>query len=247
MSRNTAPDHRSRAHFAWKVAAAIVTVASLLWVLLLLVRVWPELTAHSAQIRPLPLLIALVFGLVGAYLAFEVFVALIRLLNIADLPRRELAHLHFTSQLLKHLPGRVWGVGYQWAAGNSVGSLRTWLLINIGQMLFATFFALWGAWLVLGFSHGLQWGILALSGGVVMYVVGWITVDSRWLSRWLEMLPGKFGTTSGDVLDVIAKTPNISRTKIFVFFSATSILYYASWFLNGMGYPPLGGSAAGCS
>ena len=74
----------------------------------------------------------------------------------------------------------------------------------------------------------------------MIYISGWMAVSSRRFSNWLQMLPGRFGKLGGEVLGVIAKTSNFSRLKIFLFFSIASILYYASWFLNGMGYPPLG-------
>ena len=243
MSREFTPERRSRSRLAWKLAAAVVTVGSLAWVFWLLAAVWPDLAAHGAQIRMQPLLFGLGLSLVASYLTFEAFATLARILRISGLPRRELGHLHFTAQLLKHLPGRVWGLGYQWAAGSSVGSFGDWLLVNLAHMLLAIFFALWSVWLVLGFACGAEWGLLAVVGGGIAYVAGWLLVSSRRLSGWLEVLPGRFGKLGCGILDILARTPAPARLSVFLLFSTSSLLYYASWFLNGLAYPPLGGGS----
>ena len=240
MSRDFASEHRSRSHLAWKLVATAVTAASLVWVLWLLARVWPDLAAHSAEIRVLPLLLGMALSLLASYLTFEAFAPLVRILRISGLPRRELAHLYFTAQLLKHLPGRVWGIGYQWAAGRSAGSLGDWVLVNLGHALLATFFALWSAWLALGFSSGAAWGLLAAVGGAIAYIGGWLLVSSRRLWRWLAWLPGRIETLGRGILDILQRTPASTRLWIFVLFSSSSLFYYASWFLYGVSYPPLG-------
>lgn len=232
----------SRLRLAWKVVAIVVTGVSLAWVFWLLAQVWPSLAAHRAEIAPYPLLLGFALSFAASFLAFEAFATLAGILGITGLPRRELGHLHFTSQVLKHLPGRVWGVGYQWAAGSSAAKLGDWLLVNLAHMLLATFFALWSVWLVLAFAGRAEWGLLALTGGGAAYIIGWSVVTSRRLYNWLKLLPGAFGTVGCSLMDVLAKTPVQARMMIFLFFAANSVLYYGSWYLYGMAYAPLGGS-----
>lgn len=240
MSHNLESEHPSRSRPLWKFVAAAVTAFSLAWVLWLLAKVWPELAAHSVEIRLPLLLFGLALSLLASYVTFEAFAALVRILQISNLPRRELAHLYFIAQLLKHLPGRVWGIGYQWAAGRSAGSLGDWVLVNLGHALLATFFALWSAWVALGFSSGAKWGLLATVGGAITYVAGWLVASSSRLWRWLAWLPVRIETQARGLLDVLLRTPVSTRVWIFFLFLASSLFYYASWFLYGMSYPPLG-------
>ncbi|QBB69583.1 hypothetical protein ELE36_03860 [Pseudolysobacter antarcticus] len=244
MTEDFVSADRSSSSLVWKFAAGIVTIASLVWVAWLLVKVWPDIVEHGTQILLVPLLIGFALSLVASYLTFEAFATLVRILGISRMPRRELAHLHFTAQLLKHLPGRVWGVGYQWAAGSAAGSLGDWLWVNLAHMLLATFFALWSSSLALGFSHGLKWGALTAVIGMMGYVVGWLIVSSHRLSSWLTLLPGRFGKLSSGISATLEKAPASARVKVFLLFSVSWLFYYASWFMNGMAYPPLGPNAA---
>ncbi|MEO9115137.1 MAG: hypothetical protein ABI311_03135 [Gemmatimonadaceae bacterium] len=217
-----------------------MTIASLAWVLWLLVGIWPKIDAHKTEIRFEPLLFGLLLSLVASYLAFVVFATFANLLRISTLSRRELAHLYYTSQMLKHIPGRVWGVGYQWAAGRSAGPLGNWVLVNVGHMLLATFFALWSSAVALGFSRSQLWGLLAAVGGGSGYIAAWSLISSRRLLGWVGLLRGRFGKLSSAVVDVFSSTPISVRVKIFLFFSFSWMFYYASWFMNGLAYPPLG-------
>lgn len=241
MSRDSASIQRTRSRLVWKLVTAAVTVVSLIWILWLLVKVWPDLAAHAAEIRVAPLLSGLALSLAASWLTFEAFAMLVRMLGVSGLPRSEMAHLYFTAQLLKHLPGRVWGIGYQWAAGRAVASLGDWLLINTVHALLATFFALWSAWLALGFGHGSQWELLAATAGCFAYIAGWLLISSRRLWGWLEWLPGRIGTLGRGVLDILLRTPVSFRLWIFVLFALSSLVYYAGWFMYGASYAPLGG------
>lgn len=236
-------EHRSRspARFAWKIAATVATALSLAWVILLLAKVWPDLAARSSEIRIFPMLFGLLLSVAAAYLTFVAFETLVRILRLSTLPRRELAHLYFTAQLLKHLPGRVWGLGYQWAVGRSAGSLGDWLLVNLVHMLLATFFALWSACLALGYSREFEWGLLTTAAGGITYLAGWMLASSLRNSRPLKWLPGRIGRLSRGILEFLARTPTFARARLFVIFSISWVFYYTAWFLFGLSYPSLGG------
>ncbi|UNK48978.1 hypothetical protein MNR01_14745 [Lysobacter sp. S4-A87] len=224
---------------AWRVVAAIVTLAALVWVLLLLARAWPGLAARSNQISVWLLLLGTVVSIASSILVFEAFVAMAGVFGIRGLPHRQLAHLHFTAQLLKHLPGRVWGIGYQWIAARSAGSLGDWVRANVSHMLFAIFFALWSSWLVLGFSRGAGWGLLSLAAGLVAYWGGWLLVSRPAVTGWISRLPAAL---SDKLLaaEGLAQAPVAVRFRIFTLFAASWVLYYGAWLLYGASYPTLG-------
>lgn len=229
-----------RDRLAWRLAAVIVTIVSGVWVLVLLAQAWPALAPHLHEVRLPLLLLGLGLSIASAYLTFEAFATLVLGVGIAEMPRRQLAHLHFTGQLLKHLPGRIWGVGYQWAAGRSAGSLGDWVLANLGHMLLATFFALWSAWLALSAAKGTGWILLALVGGMTAYSIGWRLASSAALQRGIGRLPGRMGALGTKSLEMLAKIPVSARVRIFLLFCASWLLFYSAWIVFGLAYPALG-------
>jgi len=230
-----------RAHPAWKAAAAVVTTIALAWVVWMLVKIWPDLSARRSEIDLRLLAAALPLALVASWLTFLSFVALLRAFGISTLRWRELGHLYFTAQLLKHLPGRVWGIGYQWAAGGRAHSLGSWLRANIAHTLLATFFALWSSALVLGLTLGPWACVAAVAIGAVAYAGLWYCRSAMRSVRWPAWLGRRIARADGGLLDALYSVPVAARTRIFVLFAASWVAYYAAWYLNGEAYAPLGG------
>lgn len=236
-----APLAKPRGGLAWKITAGIVTALSLLWVAALLARAWPMLAARADEIQIPLLALGFVFSLVSAILTFEAFAIFVRRFQGRRLPIRQLAHLYFTAQLLKHLPGRIWGVGYQWMSGRSAGSLGDWLSANVSHMVVATFFALWSAWLVLGFASGLEWGLVALVGGLLAYAGGWALLAHPTLQRWMALPLRRLGGNGPRVLEDAVRLPVGLRVSIFLVFCTGWLFLYLAWFAYGAAYPALGG------
>jgi len=231
---------RWRSHPAWKGLAAIVTIASSAWVIWLFSGAWSTLVDRRAQIGIVPLAAGMLLAMLSSYLIFEAFATLTRARRVSSLPKRQLAHLYFTAQLLKHLPGRVWGLGYQWAGAQSNSRLVDWVLINLAHVLMSTYFALWGAFVVLGLSAAQKWGALTGAIGVVGYFGGWRVVSSETFIRFAGKLPGAVGRFVRKVCTAFAEMPASDRLRLFAFFCSGWMLYYFSWLLNGLSYPALG-------
>lgn len=236
-----APLAKPRGGLAWKITAGIVTALSLLWVAVLLARAWPMLAARADEIRIPLLALGFAFSLVSAVLTFEAFAIFVRRFQGRRLPFRELAHLYFIAQLLKHLPGRIWGVGYQWMSGRSAGTLGDWLSANVSHMAVATFFALWSAWLVLGFGHGPEWGLVAIVGGLLGYAGGWVLLAHPLLQRWMALPLRQLGGNGLRVLHDAMQFPAAMRFRVFLVFCAGWLFLYLAWFAYGAAYPGLGG------
>lgn len=229
---------RSRA--AWRLAAFLVTVAALVWVFVLLARAWPTLASRSDELRLGLLLLGVLASVLSNLLVFEAFVAVAGIFFIEGLTRRSLAHLHFTSQLLKHLPGRVWGIGYQSIAGKHAGSVGDWLLANMSHMVLAIFFAVSSAWVVLGFAEGVTCGVLASVVGLLSYWGGWALVAHRLPMQWIGRLRGRMPGHIGQALLGIGRASRFLRSRIFLLFVASSLLWYVAWLFYGAAYPELG-------
>lgn len=224
---------------AWRAAAVVVTLGSVAWVAILLAEAWPELAANIHAIRLPFLVIGLALSLASTYLTFEAFAMLAGVVGIVDMPKRQLAHLHFTGQLLKHLPGRIWGVGYQWAAGRSAGTLGNWLRVNAGHMVLASFFALWTASLVLAAAEEWTWGVAVLAGGVVAYAMGWALASSGFFSGLIQRLPGQAGKPN-TTLKILGAVPPGVRVRIFLVSCASWLMFYSAWIAFGLAYQSVG-------
>jgi glycosyltransferase 2 family protein len=236
------PTARSRARNAWKVFATVVTMVALVWVSWMLVKVWPDLSAHRSEIHFPILLLALMLAVLASHLNFLAFASVLRTFDTATMRLRELAHLYFTAQLLKHLPGRVWGIGYQWAAGGRIHSLGSWVRANIIHTMLATYFALWSAGLALGLAYGVPTGLAVAAAGAVGFALFWYCAAALHSARWVKRLPGRLGRLDGGLLEALARMPMLVRVRIFVLFALSWMLFYAAWYFNGEAYVPLGGS-----
>lgn len=229
----------ARSTTTWKILAGLVSLASLAWVFLLLMDAWPSLAEHGPQIDLSLLSIGLVLAVLASILTFLAFVSIFRASEASTLRLRELAHLYFAAQVLKHLPGRVWGIGYQWAAGRKSHSLASWLRANILHGVLATFFALWSAALVLGYGSGFALSLLTLAAGLAGYGALWKCASAiRWIARRL----GRHERLSG-LLEVLPAISIPVQAHLFVLFATSWIIYFAGWYFYGEAYQPIGGAS----
>ena len=217
----------------------VVSAISLVWVLWLLAAVWPDLAAHRRELRVSFLWEGFALSILGACSVFGAFVTLASIFGIS-LTRRDLAHFYFTGQLLKHLPGRVWGIGYQWAANPAIGSFQNWVLANLAHLLLAAYFALWIAALVLAFLHVVWSGMVVLLAGGICYSAGWRIASLLASRRWPNWIPDRLARVRDGIGASLLRASSADRSRIFVFFLVGSLLYYVSWYLYGESYPSLG-------
>jgi glycosyltransferase 2 family protein len=237
MEQKSASGRRSP---ALRVIAAIVTLGSLVAVAWLLDNAWPDLMAHHDQLEWALLAGGTLVALVSSYMTFEVFVILVRSTRTASLSRLQLAHVYYTSQLLRHLPGRVWGIGYQWMAGARGGSLGEWVAVNLGHMALAVYFALWSSSLVIAFAANGIWGLAAILAGLIGYAIVWNAVGSAKVGQMLGLLPARAAAFLRRFFAALAQTPVPMRVRVLFLLSAGWALLYGAWFLYGAAYPPLG-------
>lgn len=199
----------------------------------------PDIAAHYREIDPLPLVFALALSALASWFTFLAFARLLPAFRVDGYRLREVAHLYFTAQLLKHLPGRVWGVGYQWAAAERVVSLGSWVQVNIMHMVFATYFALWSSAFVLSFFADSLSGMAVLVLGAVGCLLLWgaprVIAKLPWIG---PLVVQRFGAESVVALAAIVPA---DKLRILALFAVSWLLLYTSWYANGMAYAPLGG------
>ncbi|KQZ80046.1 hypothetical protein ASD55_05020 [Rhodanobacter sp. Root561] len=184
------------------------------------------------------LLVALVGNVISGYLGFEAFRALFRLMKPEAYGRLHLAHLYFTAQLMKHLPGRVWGVAYQSSTGDRA-SLAEWVSITVAYMVLTTCFAVWVAAIVLGFMRAIGWGWFASILGLSIYLMGWHRRVLNALFALFRKLPGRAFNRLGDALLPFVNVETNYKMRVLVLFAANWLVYLVSWAGYGLAWPDL--------
>lgn len=214
---------------------------ALVWTIWLLWDSWPLLRANLPLLRVRWLLLTLAGNLVGGYLGFEAFRVLFLCVCASNYKRRHLAHLYFTGQLMKHLPGRVWGIAYQSVAGHRA-SLAQWVGVTVTYMVLTTGFALWAAAVVLGFMGGAAWGIFALFAGLVLYVASWHPRPLQALLAMLHRIPGRASVRLSEALKALVEIGSHAKLQVLFLFASSWLVYLLSWAGYGLAWPGLSAS-----
>jgi len=222
----------------WRWLCVVLSALALAWTIALLWRAWPELRTNLPRLHAGWLLLTLVGNVVSGYLGFEAFRMLFQRMKPGAYGRLHLAHLYFTAQLMKHLPGRIWGVAYQSSSGDRA-SLAEWVSITVTYMVFTTGFAVWVAAIVLGFMLAAGWGWFALIAGLAIYVGGLHPRPLNVLLALLRKLPGRAFTRLGDALLPFIDVKTNYKMCVLVLFAANWLLYLVSWAGYGLAWPDL--------
>lgn len=222
----------------WRWLFLPITLAALAWAVWLLWSGFPALRSNLPRLETGWLALVLCGSVLAGYLGFEAFRALFGKMRPDVYPRLPLAHLYFTGQLMKHVPGRVWGVAYQVTAGSGATSVQ-WISVTLAYMILSTWFALWAATAVLGWSVDWLWGVAVLVVGAVLYVFGWNAWLLTALLSLLRRLPWKAFDRLGNALAPFADVEAAFKLRILCWFAANWSLYLLAWAGYGMAWPGL--------
>lgn len=231
---------RERTLRMWRqVALWLFAAAALGWACLLLWNAWPELQHNFSHLHKSWLMLTFAGTLLGSYLGFEAFRAIVMCLRPQAFTRLRLAHLYFTAQLMKHLPGRIWGVAYQASAGAEASAIE-WVGINAAYMILSTLFAVWVAAATMAFVR--SWflvGVGLVLGGAALYVLGWHRAPLGFILRLLGRFPGRAMASLRAALQVFADVDASFKVRLFSLLVASWVVYLAAWAGFGMAWPGL--------
>lgn len=239
-TRSMPPVDRGGRSRAWRVLATILTLLAMALVVRMILQAMPSIVAHWRDIDPYRLLSAQLLVTTASYFTFLAFARLVPAFRIEGYRLRELAHLYFTAQLFKHLPGRVWGIGYQWIAAGRSAALGNWVQANVLHMLLATYFALWCATIVLASAAGAlaELGVLVIGalGCHLVWEAPRLLAVMPWVGSWLRR---RVGEDAGRPSIRIARE---DKLQILLLFAISWLLCYSGWYFTGTAYAPLGGA-----
>jgi hypothetical protein len=216
----------------------IVAPASLIWAGGLLWRAWPDLQVHAVHIRLGWLSLTMALSLASAYLAFEAFRVLIERLRPGALGRRQLAHLYFMGQLMRHLPGRFWGLAYQASASTAAG-VAEWVAVNAVHTVLSMGFGLAAAAILLAARRGPLLGGLSLMLMLSLYVALWQPRPLRFALRALEKVPLRALAGIAAALAPFVDADAATKRQVGSLMAVSWVVYYLAWGCFGMSWPGL--------
>ncbi|QNH11641.1 hypothetical protein HEP75_01062 [Xanthomonas sp. SI] len=198
----------------------------------------PSLSKSIPRLRIGWLSLALIGVPISSYLAFEGFHTLFREMRQNLYKRTTLAHLYFTGQLMKHLPGRVWGIAYQSGTGTSA-TLAEWISVNATYMALTTAFAIWISITVVGTMLHWWLGLALLGTGSVIYAYCW---HPRPINAALDLarrIPSRAVARLCDALRPFATASARLKGEVWAWLTASWLVYLLAWSAYGVAWPGL--------
>lgn len=223
----------------WRLLLPAFAAAALAWTCALLWHGWPDLYRNLVHVSVGWLLFTLLGTALSAYLGFEAFRSLVLRVRPGVFDRPRLGHLYFTAQLLKHLPGRVWGVAYQSSVGTGV-SASEWIGINAAHMLLSTTFAVGTAMVVFGFMILWPAGVAVMALGTVLYTKLWHRRPVMLVQALIHRLPGPAFSRLSDALGSFAEPDTAFKIRIAALQGTCWAIYLVAWGGYGFAWPGLG-------
>ena len=220
----------------WRWLSFPLAIGALAWTVWLLWDSIPLVLESLPKLHWGWLGFTLVGNLIAGYLVFEAFRALFEKIQPCTYPRFHLAHLYFTGQLMKHLPGRIWGIAYQAAMGNRA-SMVEWVSVTSVFMVLSTGFAVWVATTVLSFMFGFLWGVLALIVGAAIYFFVWQEKPLKFVLLILSKVPLLKRLTLA--LEPFIAVDTKFKVTVGFWYIISWTIYFIAWMGYGMAWPSL--------
>jgi hypothetical protein len=225
----------------WRWTCVVVSVLAVAWTAGLLWKAGPDIMRTLPRLHVGWLIVALSGMVLSAYLAFEAFLQLFREGAHRSIGRLQLGHLYFTGQLMKHLPGRVWGIAYQ-STSSKAASVAAWLSVNAVFMVLTTGFAVWVAVTTIGFMQAPLFGLAGFCIGLLAYAIGWHRRVLAFGCALLMKIRWRTFQQLGEALGAYALSSTALKLRVFVFFFLSWLVYLGAWAIWGVSWPGVGPS-----
>ena len=222
----------------WRLFFTILSFISIFWAAYLLFDGIKDLKENFKNINLYWLLFVLIFNIISGYFGFEAFRLIFNTIKPNIYEKNFLGNLYFTAQLIKHLPGRIFGIVYQVNRGGSA-TIGEWLIINSAYMAINTAFALWTAVTATGIMINFRIGLLIFLIGAIFYFLFWHPVLFRQISTFLNFIFKSKAKNIVNSIEILISSSLGFKLKIFFLFSISWILYLLAWAGYGAAWPSL--------
>lgn len=225
----------------WQTWLAIAfTAGALLWMGDLVRQAWPTLVETCTRLSLPWMVVAMIACLAGTALQGENFHLLVRDLGGASLSRSRTYALQFIAHLVRHMPGRFWGIAYQIARTRGEISASALLIVHTVLAAAAAYFTGWCALTILAFGKSVSLGLVAAVGGALLLLLSVpLARAAARIGDRLPTLPGRFGRVQLQLVDAIARMPVGAALHFHLIVLVGWLLYLGAWALFGEAYPGL--------
>lgn len=215
-----------------------VVAASLGWVVFMLRGAWDALVAASREVDAFLLLSGLACGMVASYLGFLVFKDLFASRAERQQGSGRLAHLYFVAQLMRHLPGRFFGIAYQVSVTRNEVPAGKWIAINGIHMLLVMYVGVAVSVSVLVGLGSVLAGVALLAAGhaaALLLRPAWLVEAGRRIAMMRFPLAGRIG-----MLVARAGEMDAGAWRRAVWLALLSwTVYFIAWVLYAAAHPQL--------
>ncbi len=229
------PGGRFSTWLSWGLIAA-----GAIWIAVLLVRHGGEILAQMDAQRGAWLALSVLLGAVSMIPTAFIFQAFVSAHAGVEVPWLYAARLFYVGHVVRHTPGRFWGLVYQVNAARAVLSPGIVVRANVDMSFLAVAFNLVVpltimAWYRIG--TGLALGVLLLGVGIAVVALhtDWIGWGLSWCRRWL---PARIG----DRLERVASPGSVAwadAARAASWLALSWLLYLVAWEVFGRVVPGL--------
>ncbi len=152
-------------------------------------------------------------------------------------PLSRVLKLHYSAQLLRYLPGRIWGIVYQISAARDTMPARQIARANLDWMLFSLLASSLVALLLIASAHGWPWWVMfaLLSAGIFLLALLFLGGVNWLLRRTSGALPRKLKHLL-TALEGAQVTPK-QLIHVVAVFTLSWMIYLAGWALLSKVFP----------
>ena len=222
----------------WRWISIPITIMTVTWTAWILWKALPEIISILPNLESEWILITLIGCMISAYAGFEGFRLLFNNSCPGAYSRAALAHLFFTGQLMKHLPGRIWSIAYQSAAGQRA-SVSQWVGLTIIHMGLTIFFATGASISIIAWQHNWLTGIAAIALGALTYSIIWNRKITNAILDAAQKIPTKFIRKTILTIKPYATADIDLKAKVLIYFTTSWAIYFTAWASYGAAWPGL--------
>jgi hypothetical protein len=225
----------------WRYLSWLLVAGGLAWMGWALVREWPQMAGQVSRQDLVWIGLSLLLGSIAVGHEALAFFVLLRAFSPGAFGLATSFRLFATGQMIRHVPGRFWGVAYQ--MGEVAGAIPPLAALRVNvdlTLLVLAYSVLIPLAILAGAKIGWLWALLLLGGGLLVLALAIrhdrLSAALNWLSR---RLGGRFArlaenaqAPSGYSWPVVA-----ALTAIFL---SHWLFYLLAWLCLGLAFPGLG-------
>lgn len=222
-----------------RVLKTVAVTACLAWVVVLLKDAWSEFAAELHKLDLFRLTAGFTSGILANLLTYSAFSGILSGISQRVPSGRNLAHLYFSAQMMKHLPGRFFGIVYQVATTRGQIPATRWIAANTLHMMLIMFLAIMVSVAVLLANKSVTIAAAWTAGGILFGTVAW---RPNWISSFGNLLRRSHFPFAEKIcigLSLLADIEPQVKLKVSFTLLLSWLLYLAAWAFYASAYPDL--------